>query len=72
VKQVAGRVGWRHKASAEAYRLIANPPQNQLFLVGLLSQCSERAKSSDANPPYKEIVFVCKSIEQNPTLLPYW
>lgn len=38
VKQVAGRVGWRHKASAEAYRVIANPPRYQLFLVGWLFQ----------------------------------
>jgi len=30
----ADRVGWRHKANTEAYRVIAYPPQHKLFLVG--------------------------------------
>jgi len=73
-RRSAGRVGWRHKAYAGAHRVVAYPPQHKeidsstlhekIFLVGWLFQCSDRARYSDANPPYKDIVFMCKSIEQ--------
>jgi len=72
---IDSRVGWRNKAYAGAHWVIAYPPHHWrndsstlhikkvAVLVGWLFRCSDRARYSDANPPYQDIVFLCKGID---------